>query len=263
VQVGQRILLQLTAGIGCNSSVTNNIQQQNKQGILIYKLSSGYGETEYYFFNCTKRINVGRNLLTLVNFMRIPFIVVALFVTTAAVAQLEISTGLAVNKQDAVGFPIHVGYDFKVSNRFYTKSQIGYKYLHRYNDFVGATLNVSIWDIHQTLSYEVIKKRKYILKPNLGINYRFYHWKGKLDPPYNVVPQRAWVIGVREGHFVLNSYDNGFSNEYQVSNPGFSIQLQNQFRITDKVWLQITPFMEPDYDRSQNTGGCYIGIILK
>jgi hypothetical protein len=202
-------------------------------------------------------------MIDTVNFIRIPFIVATLLIATTSFAQLEINTGLAVNKQDAVGLPIHVGYDFKIADRFYTKSQIGYKYLHHYNDFVGATINVSSFEIHQTISYEIIRKRKYILKPNLGVNYRFYHWKGIVDPPYNSLPQRAWVIGVREGRFVLNSYDDGHHKEYEVSNFGFSIQLQSQFRLTDKVWLLITPFMEPDYDGIQNTGGCYIGVVLK
>lgn len=179
-------------------------------------------------------------------------------------AQLEISTGYAINKNDASGLPIQLGYDVKIKNRLFTKSQIGYKYLHRYNDFVGATLNVSILEFHQTLSYEVIKKRKYILKPNIGINYRFYTWKGEMKPPLNTLPQRAWVIGLREDYtMVLNSYDNGYSAEHRANNLGFSIQLQNQFKLNEKLWLHITPFMEPDYDRSQNTGGCYVGIILK
>lgn len=129
--------------------------------------------------------------------------------------------------------------------------------------FVGARLHVSTWELHQTLSYELIRRKRYILKPNLGINYRFYRWKGKVDPPYNAYYQRSLVIGVREGNFILSNNDNRFSNEYQVSNAGFSIQLQNQFRLSNKVWLQISPFMEPDYDSSQNIGGCYVGVILK
>jgi hypothetical protein len=180
-----------------------------------------------------------------------------------AFSQLEITTGYAVNKNLADGVPIHVAYDLKIKNRLYTKSQIGYKYLYHFNDFAGATIKVSILELHQTLSYEVIKKKNYIFKPNVGINYRFYYWKGKMKPPYNTIPQRAWVIGVRGKNFILNSYDGGESNEYRVNNLGFSFQLQNQFKINNKVWLHITPFFEPDYDGSQTTGGCYVGIILK
>lgn len=50
--------------------------------------------------------------------MRIPFIIAALFVATAAIAQFEISTGVAVNKQNASGFGVHIGYDLKTTNRF-------------------------------------------------------------------------------------------------------------------------------------------------
>jgi hypothetical protein len=195
--------------------------------------------------------------------MRIVFIVAAFFIMTNAFSQFEISTGVAVNKQDALGFPLHIGYDFKLSEKLYTKTQVGFKYLNRYNEHVGASLTVNTLEFHQTVSYGVIQRKKYILKPNAGVNYRFYRWKGKMQPPYNTLPQRAWVIGVRDGNFVLNSYDNGYEKEYKVNNIGFSFQVQNQFRLTDKVWLHITPFIEPDFDRSQNIGGAYIGVILK
>src|SRR5688572_25787945 len=102
-----------------------------------------------------------------------------LCIAVTAFAQLEVSSGFAVNKNDAAGFPIHVAYDFHIKNRLYTKSQLGYKYLQINNDYVGATLKVHTWEIHQTFSYEIIKKKRYILKPNVGLNYRFYHWKGK------------------------------------------------------------------------------------
>ena len=186
-----------------------------------------------------------------------------MFVSTAAFSQLEISTGFAINKNNAAGFPVHLAYEFPIKGRWYTKSQVGYKHLSYYNEYVGADLDVNSLEIHQTASYEVIKKRNYILKPNIGLNYRFYRWKGEVRPPYNTLPQRAWVIGVRNGNFILNSFDGGQYNEYRVSNFGFSFQLQNQFRLNDKVWLHITPFVEPDYDRSQNVGGCYLGVILK
>lgn len=186
------------------------------------------------------------------------------FFISKAFSQLEITTGYAVNRNLADGAPIQVAYDLKIKNRLYTKPQVGYKYLYHFNDFVGAVLKVSILELHQTLSYEVIKKKNYILKPNVGINYRFYHWRGKMKPPYNTLPQRAWVIGVRDkNYFILNSFDDGYSDEYHVNNLGFSFQLQNQFKINNKVWLHITPFLEPDYDSSQNTGGCYVGVILK
>lgn len=87
-----------------------------------------------------------------------------------------------------------------------------------------------------------------------------------MKPPYNTLPQRAWVIGYpRERYVRLNSYDGDGSkiDTYRVNNLGFSFQLQNQFRLSNKIWLHITPFVEPDYDKIQNTGGCYIGIILK
>lgn len=183
-----------------------------------------------------------------------------------ALSQLELTTGYAVNRLQADGLPIHIAYDFKLKNRYYTKSQIGYKYLYRYNDFVEATLKFSIIEFHQTISYEVINGKKFIFKPNFGLNYRFYSVIAKMNPPYNTLPQRAWIIHrIRGNPIRLNSFDGDGTkiDERKVNNVGFSFQLQTQFKITKKMWLHITPFIEPDYDRIQNTGGSYIGIILK
>ncbi|MDB5193707.1 MAG: hypothetical protein JWQ96_3270 [Segetibacter sp.] len=190
-------------------------------------------------------------------------LIITTFFLPTAHSQLEISTGYAVNKKLADGAPIHVGYDFKVKGRFYSKPQIGFKYLSHYNDFVGATIKVSIFELHQTISYEVIKSKAYILKPNAGLNYRFYNWKGKMEPPYNTLPQRAYQIVFRDDRLRLNSFIEDSEDKYSVSNFGFTFQLQNQFRLKNKVWFHITPFLEPDYHSSQNTGGCYLGVILK
>lgn len=147
--------------------------------------------------------------------------------------------------------------------RLYTKPQVGYKHLYHFNDFVGAVLKVSIFELHQTVSYEVIKSKNYIFKPNVGVNYRFYRWKGKMKPPYETLPQRGYKVEFRDDKLRLNSFDNGYSDEYKVNNFGFSFQLQNQFKINEKIWLHVTPFLEPDYDGTQNSGGCYLGVIFK
>lgn len=186
-----------------------------------------------------------------------------------ATAQLELSTGYAVNKNLADGAPLHIAYDVNIRGRWYTKPQIGYKYLYHFNDFVGAVLKVNIFEYHQTVSYEVVKRRKFIFKPNVGLNYRFYHWRGEMKPPLNSYPQRAYHIEFRDDRLRLNSFapttptDGNYSDTYTVHNLGYSIQLQTQFKISGHLWLHVTPFVEPDYDRTQNTGGCYVGIILK
>ena len=185
------------------------------------------------------------------------------FYSKDAFAQLEITTGYATNRNYADGIPLHIAYDFKLTNKLFTKSQIGFKYLYHFNDFVGATMKVTIWEFHQTISYELIKKKKYILKPNIGLNYRFYKWQAEMVEPLNTLPGRALVIGVRNGNFSISSKTGDSYKEYTPNNAGFSFQIQNQFRLNDKLWLHITPFLEPDYDRSQNTGGCYIGLIFK
>ncbi len=203
--------------------------------------------------------------------MKLSFILLAIVLgfSKNSVAQFEISTGYVVNKRLADGLPLQLGYDVKLKNKFYTKSQIGYKYLYHFNEFVGVKLNVNIIELHQTLSYEIIKKKKFILKPNLGINYRFYSWKGKMVDPLNTLPQRVYIIGFRNYKMRLNSFsptvptDGKFSDSYNVNNIGFTIQIQSQFRLNNKLWLHVTPFLEPDYDRIQNTGGVYIGVIFK
>lgn len=189
------------------------------------------------------------------------FFAILAFVKTYA--QLEITTGYAITSQEPDGAPVQIAYDIQIKNRLYTKSQLGYKYLYHFNDFVGAKLKVSIFEIHQTLSYEVIKSAKYILKPNIGLNYRFYKWTGEMVPPLDNLPIRAYVTQFRDDYFILVSNKEESYKEYWVNNLGFSFQLQNQFRLNDKLWLHATPFIEPDYDRSQITGGCYVGVIFK
>lgn len=181
--------------------------------------------------------------------------------------QLEVSTGYAVNKHLAGGAPVQIAYDLKIKNRLYTKPQLGYKYLYHFNDFTDATLKVNILEFHQTFSYEIIKNKKYILKPNIGLNYRFYFIKAEMAPPYNTLPQRAWILDLfrDQKRIRLNSYDGDGTrmDERTVHNLGYSFQIQNQFYLNKKLWLHITPFVEPDYDGSQNNGGCYVGLIFK
>ena len=182
---------------------------------------------------------------------------------TMTFAQLEFSTGIAGNKRDAIGPAFHSAYDIIVKGKFFTKPQLGYKYLYNFNDFVGAKINVSIWEVHRTFSYEIRRKDKYIFKPNLGINYRWYRWRGEMVAPLNTLPIRGYTIEFRDKSMRLVSVAGEANGAYRTSNFGFSIQLQNQYRLSNKLWFHITLFMEPDYDGSQNTGGCYVGLILK
>ncbi len=129
--------------------------------------------------------------------MKLFFSAFLLFVATNVLAQLEVSTGYAVNRNLADGLPAQLAYDFQIKKRLFTKSQIGYKYLHHFNDFVGADLDVSIFELHQTLSYEIIRKRNYIFKPNVGVNYRFYHW---MYIPEHGNPPFRFMVTPHSGH---------------------------------------------------------------
>ena len=192
----------------------------------------------------------------------IAILLVIISYNTDIFGQLELSSGYAVNKNLADGIPINVGYDIKIKNKLYIKPQIGYKYLYHFNDYVGAKIKVNIFEFHQTVSYQIIKKEKYIFKPNLGLNYRYYKWRGRMVEPLNSLPQRVYKIEFRDDKLRLNSFGTGYKDSYEVGNLGFSLQLQNQFKINKKIWFTVTPFIEPDYDRTQNTGGCYLGIIF-
>jgi hypothetical protein len=188
----------------------------------------------------------------------------SLLISTKSFSQLEISSGYAVNKEVADGAPLHIGYDFKLANRFYTKSQFGYKSLYIFDDFVEVNLRTTSFELHQTFSYEVVKKRKYIFKPNIGVHYKWYEWEGVMVPPLNTLPYCALVMSIgMDKTMVFTSTTEGYYDTYKVGRFGYSIQLQNQFLIKDRLWMHITPFMEPTHDGSQNTGGCYIGVIYK
>ena len=197
--------------------------------------------------------------------MRISFLLIFfLIAATKSFSQLELSTGFAVNQGPAYGAPLHIGYDFKLANRFYTKSQLGYKNLYHFDDFVEAKLRTISFELHQTFSYEVIKKRKYILKPNIGVHYKWYEWEAMMVPPLNTLPGRGLHLGIDNNKTLsVRSTSEDYYDTYNVGSPGFSIQLQNQFLIKNRLWMHITPFIEPTYDRFQNTGGCYIGVIYK
>lgn len=182
-----------------------------------------------------------------------------------AIAQLELTTGVGAERNAAVGPALAAGYDFKIKGRLFTKLQVGAKYMHEYDDWIGAHFTATTLEFHQTISVEIGRRSKnYLFKPNIGINYRFHRWKGKMEPPYNEIPLRRWSIGVRNGNwFSINSWNpEEHRQTHKTKNFGFSLQLQNQFRLSDKLWLHLTPFMEPDYDRHKNIGGLYVGIVF-
>lgn len=191
------------------------------------------------------------------------YLFIFFFFTTEAYCQYEFATGFAVNRILAMGMPIQVGYEKKIKKNFYTKSQFSYKKMRHYNDFIDATFKARSIEFHQTVSHKVINNKKFIFQPNIGINYRFFKVVGEMHPPYNTLPIRAYRTGpYRDGsYFKITSYDTESKVVKTVNNLGFSFQLQCQFKLNNKLWLQITPFVEPDYDKQENTGGLYVGVV--
>ena len=61
-----------------------------------------------------------------------------LLLSNLSQAQWEFSTGYAVDGNLSDGMPMQIAYDIKLKNRFFTKSQIGYKRLKYFNDFVNS-----------------------------------------------------------------------------------------------------------------------------
>lgn len=86
---------------------------------------------------------------------------------------------------------------------------------------------------------------------------------------YDTLPQPVYKIEFRDDRLGLNSFastiptDGNYTDQYSVNNLGFTIQIQNQFQINNKLWLHITSFLEPEHESTQNSGGCYIGVILR
>jgi hypothetical protein len=185
-----------------------------------------------------------------------------LLITACCKAQIEFNTGFANNgKGNCFGPVFNVAYEIPFSkSRFAIKSQAGAKFLYANNDFIEATIRNTIFEFHQTFSYQVIRKKKYSLKPNLGVNYRFFEYKAKAKPPYNQYPIRNWYIEFRDRSLVISSADNRYEDTYRVNNLGFTLQIQNQFRLNEKLSLLVTPFIEEDYDGIQTVGGCYFGV---
>lgn len=194
--------------------------------------------------------------------MKITFtFVLLLLLVNTSFSQIEINGSYSANgKGDAHGPGINVGYEFNINKRLGTKSQVGYKSLKAYNDFIDATIQNKIVEFHQTILYRLINHKKYKLVPNLGLNFRYLDYVLKMNPPYNTLPIRAWVLGVRNKTLVISSGDNRFEDTHTVSNLGITLQMQNQFKLNEKLWLLVTPIFEDAYDGAQGVGGCYFGL---
>ena len=193
-------------------------------------------------------------------------------------AQWEISSGFAGNQADATGPVFHAGFEWRIKPRWSTKTQVGYKHLTFHdsgaNEMTGPnlrylsleyTLTTLSWEFHQTLAFQAVCTNNYMLKPNLGLNYRFFHWGGWMPPPSHPA-----LVGAGRGHRVderggvgMDSELNKYSvSAYHTHGLGVSLQVQNLFRISRKLWAHFTPFVEPTLDKCQNTGGFYTGVVL-
>lgn len=115
-------------------------------------------------------------------------------------------------------------------------------------------------ETHITGTYKLISKEKYKLIPELGLNYRFHKWTGKMNPPLDEFPIRRGTIEFRDGFFIITSTKGQDYKEKKINDIGLTIRTQNQFFISNSIYLNVTPFIEMDYDRTQRNGGSYFGI---
>lgn len=180
-------------------------------------------------------------------------------------AQLELSIGYG-QRGGADGISLYAAYNFPLTPKLYTKTQLGYKQLYQGAKTLvpGASIKIRTWELHQLLSWQAVQNKKYTFNPAIGISYRLSKWKGEMKPPLDQNPIRYAAIYKRNGDlFEIVSISGLNYQEYSFNAFGYSLQLQSQFRLSYKTSLLITPFLESDFDWFQTVVGCYVGIAYK
>lgn len=192
------------------------------------------------------------------------YLLISFSVCAGTKAQLSLSLPFANNgKGNVKGTGLRLAYEFHLKKRWSTTTQIGFKSLKAYNDFTENDLKNIIFEAQQTVSYAVVNNKKYVFSPHIGINLRYFKWSAKMRPPYNAIPIRQLAMEFRDDWLIISSVDGLFSDSYEVANLGFSLQLENQFAISNRITLLLIPFIEDDYDGIQTVSGGYIGVKYK
>lgn len=196
---------------------------------------------------------------------KILIIIVLTFITHIGLSQIELNLsqswgGVAnINGQGA-----NIGYELLLDERIGVKPQIAYKCLCSYYEFTGTDFKNKRGEIHITGYYQLIAKSRYKLKPNIGLNLSYSNWQAQMVEPLDQNPIRTYVTELRNGDaFAVSSTSGNDFKELDYLTLGFSAQLKNQIYISRKFDLNIIPFIEMDYDRTQVNGGGYLGITYK
>lgn len=162
------------------------------------------------------------------------------------------------------GLGINTGYEIPINSKVGIKPQLAYKCLCSFYEFTGTDFENKRGELHLTGYYFLIANDGYKLKPNIGLNLSYSNWQAQMVDPLDQRPIRSYVTELRNGDaFAVSSTSDNAFKELDYLTLGFSAQLKNQFHISDKLDINITPFIEMDYDRTQVNGGGYLGVTYK
>ncbi len=152
-------------------------------------------------------------------------------------------------------------YSFYFKNpRIGIKPQFAYKCHCSYDSFLEADFTNKKLESHVTFFYQLVDREKYKLAPNLGFNLRYSSWTIEMLEPLDELPIRRYISSIRDETFSVQSTTGSDVYETEFLTPGFTAQVQNQFVVSDRISLNLTPFIEFDYDRAQAVGGGYFGF---
>jgi len=194
--------------------------------------------------------------------MKYLLLVIFLIWSNQIYSQLEINGSYSYAQQgNTKGLGFNVAYELPfVGSRWGVKPQLAYKCNCNYYDFTETEFINRRVELHSTVNYEALVTRTYQLVPNVGVNLRYSYWSAEMVDPLNQLPIRNYVSSVRAEPFFVSSQEGFEFTEVEHLTFGFTAQLQNKFKLSEIIDLNITPFIEFDYDREQTVGGGYFGI---
>lgn len=158
------------------------------------------------------------------------------------------------------GRGINVGYEIPIKERFGVKPQFAYKCLCSYYEFTGTDFTNQRAELHTTAYYKIINNTTYQLIPNIGLNIRYSNWEAQMREPLDTFPIRQYGTYIRNERLAVASQKGVDYAQVDFITLGFTAQIQNRFKLSDKFNLNVTPFIEFDYDRDQANGGGYLGL---
>ncbi len=209
-----------------------------------------------------KRREVSSSLRNFILMVKYVFTFTFICISFVSHTQIELNASYSdAGVANAAGFGINAGYEIALkNNRLGIKPQIGYKCNCSYYDFTGTDFVNKTAEFHTTFFYKLIDNPSYKLIPNVGLNLRYSYWSAKMRPPLETLPSRVYATYIRRNAFAVSTSPGREFTELRFFTPGYTFQVQNRFKISDKISVNVTPFAEVDYEVFQEVGGGYVGI---